>query len=97
MVAWAVEAAKLGAAEAEILQAVAAYREAVRQAKSAGDALAADWAGDAREMFVAEQENAYRWHISISDIVSTFAETLKDTASKYQNAEQTIKSLIQNN
>jgi uncharacterized protein YukE len=95
MITWAVEAAKLAAAEAEILQAVAAYKEAVDRAKSAADALAADWEGDAREVFVTEQESAYRWHISISDIVSTFAATLKDTASKYQEAEQTIMNLIQ--
>lgn len=91
---WAVEAAKLAIAEAEILKAVQAYREATDKAKAAGDALAANWEGEAQKVFVAEQENAYRWHISIADIVSSFASTLKDTASKYQEAEQTITNII---
>ena len=94
MIAWAVEAAKLAAAEAEILQAIAEYKAAVEKAKAAGEALAADWAGDAREVFVAEQEKAYGWHISISDIVWTFAQTLKATAEKYVNAEQAITNII---
>lgn len=93
---WIVEAAKLTAAEVEIIQAVAAYKEAANKAKAAGDALAAKWEGDAREAFVAEQENAYRWHISISDIVSAFAETLKSVASRYEEAERNVSSIIKN-
>ncbi|MCD7844861.1 MAG: WXG100 family type VII secretion target [Oscillospiraceae bacterium] len=94
MIEWAVEAAKLVVAEAEILQAVQAYKDAVSKAKSAGDALAADWEGDAQVVFVEEQAKAYQWHMSISDIVTAFAETLKGTASKYENVEQTITNII---
>ena len=91
---WAVEAAKLAVAEAEILRAIAAYRAAVNKAKSAGDALAANWDGDAQKVFVSEQEKAYRWHISISDIVRAFADTLKETAKRYADAEQRISNTI---
>lgn len=94
VVGWAVQAAKLIAAENEIMQAVQAYREAVKQAKMAGDALAADWAGDAREVFVQEQEKAYNWHISISDIVSVFASTMQETAKKYEEAEKAVSQVI---
>ena len=97
MIEWAVEAAKLATAEAEILRAVAAYRTAANRAKTAADALAANWEGDAQKVFVEEQAKAYRWHISISDIVSAFAETLKSAAAKYLEAEQQIKNLISNN
>ncbi len=94
MIAWAVEAAKLTVAEAEILQAVAAYKAAVDKARAAADALSAQWEGEAREVFVAEQEKAYRWHISISDIVSAFAETLKAVSCKYESAEQEVTNCI---
>lgn len=94
MIEWAVEVAKLGIAEAEILQAVEAYRAAAERAKTAADALAADWSGDAQAAFVAEQAKAYGWHISIADIVHAFAETLKDSSSKYAEAEEAICSII---
>ena len=97
MIEWAVEAVKLATSEAEILRAVAAYRTAANRAKTAADALAANWEGDAQKVFVEEQSKAYRWHVSISDIVSAFAETLKSVAAKYQEAEQQIKNLIDGN
>lgn len=94
MIGLAVEVAKLSIAEAEILQAVAAYRSAVDKAKSAAEALGANWEGDARETFMAEQEKAYNWHMSISDIVSAFAEALKSAATRYERVEQEIKCVI---
>lgn len=94
MIEWAVEAAKLAIAEAEILRALAVYKGAIQKAQNAGDALAANWEGDAQKIFVEEQSKAYRWHMSIYDIVSAFAKTLRDTASKYEQAENQITSLI---
>lgn len=96
MVEWAVEAAKLIAAEAEIQQAIAAYRSAVEKAQQAGDELAANWEGDAREAFVEEQAKAYQWHMSIFDVVTAFVKTLLDTAAKYEEAEQQINEFIKN-
>ena len=94
MIEWAVEAAKLAIVETEIQQALAAYRSAVQKAQNAGNSLAADWEGEAQKVFVQEQAKAYRWHMSIYDIVFAFAKTLKDTASKYEQAENQITSLI---
>ena len=94
MIEWTVEAAKLVIVEAEIQQALAAYRNAVQKAQNAGNALAADWEGEAQKVFVQEQAQAYRWHMSIYDIVFAFAKTLRDTASKYEQAENQITSLI---
>ena len=94
MIEWAVEIAKLAIAEAEIQEALAAYRAAVEKAQNAGNELAANWDGDAQKAFVEEQSQAYRWHMSIYDIVFAFAKTLKDTASKYEQAESQITSFI---
>lgn len=94
MIAWAVEVAKLTTAEVEILQAVMAYKAAVEKAKAAAEELGAKWEGDAREAFMAEQEKAYRWHMSISDIVRAFAEALKSAATNYMNAEGSITGII---
>lgn len=96
MVEWAVEAAKLVAAEVEIQQAISAYRSAVEKAQQAGDTLAANWEGDAREAFVEEQAKAYQWHMNIYDVVLAFVKTLLDTALKYEEAEQQINALISN-
>lgn len=93
----AVQAAKLMAAENEILQAVAEFRTAAKDAKLAGDNLAADWTGDAREAFVAEQAKAYDWQLKISDIVDAFAFSIRKTVEKYQQAEEQIRNLIGNN
>ena len=90
----AVELAKLSIAEAEILKATAEYQKAVNSAKSAGDDLASNWEGEARDQFVAEQEKAYRWHMDIIDIVQAFSNALKATAERYRQAEAQIRSII---
>ena len=94
MVNWAVEIAKLAVAEAEIQRALSDYRQTVARVKSAGDALAANWEGEAQKVFVVEHQNAYKWHNSIIEIVMGYVNTLKSTAEKYTNADTMVKSLI---
>ena len=96
MVNWAVEVAKLAIAEAEIQRALADYRQTVAKVKAAGDALAANWEGEAQKVFVTEHQNAYKWHNSIIEIVMGYVNTLKTTAEKYTNADSMVKSLIGN-
>ena len=92
----AVDLAKLTAAELRIQQALAIYRQAVAKAKAAAAALLADWEGDAAEAFRAEQENAYRWHACIIEVVESFIDELIRTIQKYEDALQKIKDAITN-
>lgn len=94
-VALAVDLAKLAMAEMEIQKALAIYRQAVDKAKTAAAALRADWEGDAAQQFEQEQANAYKWHMSIVDIITAFISELTSTIQKYQEAQDQIKALIQ--
>lgn len=95
MVELAVDLAKLAAAEMEIQRALAIYREAVNKAKAAAEALLANWEGDAANEFEREQANAYKWHVSIFDVVLSFIRELEQTIKKYEEYEERVKSLIQ--
>lgn len=91
----AVDLAKLAMAEVEIQKALAIYRTAVDKAKTAAAELCANWEGDAANSFEQEQANAYKWHMSIVDVVETFIGELERTIQKYREAEEKIKGLIQ--
>ena len=91
----AVDLAKLAAAEAEIQKALAIYREAVDKAKNAAEALAENWEGDAASEFAREQANAYKWHLSIFDVITAFISELEQAIQKYREYEDQIKALIQ--
>ena len=94
MINWAVEIAKLAIAESEIQKALAEYRQTVQRVKAAGDNLAANWEGEAQKVFKTEHDNAYKWHNSIIEIVMTYVNTLKQTAEKYTNADEAVRSLV---
>lgn len=91
---WVVDFVDLVSAEVKIQQALADYREAVRQAKAAGDELAAEWEGEAREAFVAEQEKAYQWQIKMIDIVKAVILAIKGACQKYREAEENVCGTI---
>lgn len=78
----------------EIEQSLQIYRDAVNQAKSAGDELASKWQGDAREAFVAEHEKAYEWHQSMIGIIVVIIASIKETVSRYQEADRAAKNAI---
>lgn len=95
MIDLAVDLAKLAAAEVEIQRALAIYREAVNKAKAAAEALLENWEGDAANEFEREQANAYKWHLCIFDVISSFINELEQAIKTYQEYEERIKALIQ--
>ena len=95
MIELAVDLAKLAMAEAEIQKALETYRVAVGKAKAAAAALRADWEGDAANEFEREQANAYKWHMSIVDIITSFIRVLERAIQMYREYEEKVKSLIQ--
>ena len=68
---------------------------AVGKAKAAAAALRADWEGDAANEFEREQANAYKWHMSIVDIITSFIRELERAIQMYREYEEKVKSLIQ--
>ena len=95
MIELAVDLAKLAMAEAEIQKALATYRVAVDKAKTAAAALCANWEGDAADEFEREQAEAYKWHMSIVDVITSFIRELERAIQTYQEYEEKVKSLIQ--
>ena len=91
----AVDLAKLAMAEAEIQKAVGIYHAAVEKAKAAGNALLENWVGEAARAFAEEQAIAYKWHLNIVDIITSFAQELNRTIEKYREYDEKVKALIQ--
>lgn len=91
---WAADLGALISATVNIQLALDDYRDAVRQAKAAGDELAAEWEGEAREAFVAEQEKAYQWHIEMIDIVVAIIIAINGAKKSYEEVEDKVKKLF---
>lgn len=79
----------------EINQAVETYNQAVETAQSAAADLASKWEGDARDAFVASQENAYSWHQKIMAVVREMIGVIQKIAQLYQETEERVKAIMQ--
>ena len=64
------------------------YENASKAAKEAADQLTSKWEGDAREVFVSEQDRANTWYIQMAQIVRQYAQALDRAAQAYQTADQ---------
>ena len=58
---------ELEAAANNLKAAVENYGQATTATKAAADTVSAGWEGDAREAFVAEQENAIQWYRQVAE------------------------------
>lgn len=79
---------------AEIREANAIIEETKAGCKTAAEALAANWAGDAREAFVAEQMKATTWLEKMIELIKEMVSTIEKVNSTYTQAEQTVTQLI---
>lgn len=76
----------------EINQAVETYNEAVDTAKNAAEDLASKWEGDARDAFVASQENAYSWHQRIIAVVRQMIDVIRRISEDYAETEERVNA-----
>ena len=90
-----VQASELLQAAAEMNQAMELYREAVDAAKTAAGELASKWEGSAKDAFVAHQENAYTWHMSIIGVVNEMISVIRKAVDMYNQMEDTVKGIMQ--
>lgn len=81
-------------AASKISQSNEALRETAAALKAAADDLASAWEGNAREAFVAEQEQIDAWYKQMAECVETYVGTMKTAAQKYVNTEAEAVKLI---
>lgn len=78
-----VNIAELTQAAAKMASALANYREAIADVKTAADELASNWEGDGQVAFVNDQSQAYKWYIDLSDIVQAMIDEARRIADRY--------------
>jgi len=89
-----VNTAELIRCAVELQKAVSQYEDAVTEAKRAGDLLASQWKGAAREEFVKEQEKAYQWHTYIVQLALEAISKITEAGKQYIAVEAQVKQNI---
>ena len=89
-----VQASELIQAANQMNQAMETYQDAVETAKSAAADLASKWEGAAKDAFVNDQENAYNWYVSLTDVVYAIIEEARRCIDRYREAEERLKGIM---
>lgn len=89
-----VQAIELAQAAMKMNEALENYRESTKAAKAAAEDIASKWEGAAKDAFVADQENAYNWYVSIADVVGGVIRLAQECLQRYQDAEERLKSIM---
>ena len=79
---------------AQIREANSIIDSASKGAEAAAQELCSNWAGDARDAFLAEQVKAKSWWEQMIQIIAELASTIDKVNSAYSTAEQTVKDTI---
>lgn len=88
--------AQLRQVSQQIRQANTIIDSANKGAEAAAAELASNWAGDARDAFVAEQIKAKSWLDQMIKIIEEIVVTIDKVNSTYSTVEQTVSNLIKN-
>lgn len=94
MVSFRVTAEELRDAARRIEAQTQAYRDAATHAQDAGQTLASQWEGNAKETFVTEQQEANNWFQKMAGFLDAYADALKKAAHAYESADQEAANLI---
>lgn len=89
-----VQVAELSAAAAKMNEALDSYREATTEVKNAAEDIASKWEGAAKDAFVADQNQAYNWYASLTDVVFAIIEEARRCIQRYQDAEDRLKAVM---
>ena len=89
-----VQIAELSAAAAKMNEALEAYRQSTVDVKTAAADLASKWEGAAKDAFVNDQENAYNWYVSLTDVVYAIIEEARRCIDRYREAEERLKGIM---
>jgi len=83
----------VGAANS-IKQANENFRTAAQAMKQASQALADEWSGDARDAFVAEQEQIDSWYVTMAEVVDTFIAAMQQSANDYNETDSEAANIV---
>lgn len=75
-------------------KAIEYYNEAIEMTRRAAEDLASKWEGDAKEAFVADQENALRWYGSLRDVAEAVVEAIKQNRSRYMDTASHLADIM---
>jgi len=70
------------------------YETASNGAMTAANTLCGQWAGDARDAFMDEQNRAKNWYKQMADLLRDYASALNVAAQKYETADAQAKADI---
>ena len=75
-------------------KAIEYYNEAIEMTRRAAEDLASKWEGDAKEAFVADQQNALRWYGSLRDVAEAVVEAIKQNRSRYMDTASRLADIM---
>ena len=77
-----------------IKQANEAFRQAANAMKQAAQALAEEWSGDARDAFVAEEEQIDSWYATMAEVVDGYIAAMQQTAADYEETDTAAANAV---
>ena len=75
-------------------KAIEYYNEAIEMTRRAAEDLASKWEGDAKEAFVADQQNALRWYGSLRDVAEAVVEAIKQNRNRYMDTASRLADIM---
>jgi len=77
----------MGSAVSKLTKDVSDFSTATQQTKAAADTVAAGWEGDAREAFVAEQQEAIQYYAEMAQLVNEYIGKLRSASEAYTSTD----------
>ena len=85
---------ELSNAANSIKQANENFRQANEAMQQAAQALAEEWSGDARDSFVAEQEQIDSWYKTMAEVVDGFVNAMNQSVTDYNDTDSEAANVI---
>ena len=85
---------ELSNAANSIKQANENFRQANEAMQQAAQARAEEWSGDARDSFVAEQEQIDSWYKTMAEVVDGFVNAMNQSVTDYNDTDSEAANVI---
>jgi len=86
--------AELEACCRKLQQAIDYYNEAIEMTRAAAEELAANWEGDAKDAFVADQMEALRWYGGLRDVAAAVVEAIRQNSRRYSDTASRLADIM---
>lgn len=78
----------------KLRQAIEYYNEAIGMTRGAAEELASKWEGEAKDAFVADQQNALRWYGALSSLAEAVAEAITQSGKRYSDTASHLADIM---